>query len=43
VILLTSMGLSCSNRGPAVNSYNRGVAYFNKGEYDQAIAEFTEA
>ena len=22
---------------------NRGVAYYNKGEYDQAIADFTEA
>ena len=43
VVLLTSMALSCSNRGDAENSYNRGVAYFQKGEYDQAIAEFTEA
>ena len=43
VVLLTSMALSCSNRGEAENSYNRGVAYFNKGEYDQAIADCTEA
>ncbi len=50
VVLLTSMALSCSNRGAmtgpsqrAVNSLNRGVAYGEKGEYDQAIADCTEA
>ena len=37
------IALSCSNRDAAVNSLNRGVAYLDKGEYDQAIADFTEA
>ncbi len=36
VILLTPMALSCSNRGAAVNSVNRGLAYFEKGEHDKA-------
>jgi tetratricopeptide (TPR) repeat protein len=27
----------------AVAYYNRGVAYFEKGDWDNAIAEFTEA
>ncbi len=43
VVLLTPMALSCSNRGAAVNSYNQGNAYVEKGEYDKAIAEYTEA
>ncbi len=43
VVLLTSMALSCSGRGDADDSYNRGNAYAGKGEYDKAIAEYTEA
>jgi Tfp pilus assembly protein PilF len=42
------MALSCSNQKPAGgkvanDSYNRGVEALEKNEFDQAIADFTEA
>jgi len=41
--LLILSGCAPSKQQQALDVYNRGVAYLNKGEYDEAIADFTEA
>jgi len=41
--LLMPMVLSCSRREPAMDSYKRGAEAGNNGDYDLAIACYTEA
>ena len=41
--LLAFSGCGPSDEQQAVEAYNRGVAYYDKGEYDKAIAAFTVA
>jgi tetratricopeptide (TPR) repeat protein len=40
---LLPMALSCSRQNTENTYYNRGISYAEKGEHDQAIADYTEA
>ena len=41
--LLAISGCGRSNEEQAIAAYNRGISYIEKGEFDKAIADYTEA
>ena len=43
LLLLALSGCGPSQEEQAIDAYNRGIDYGEKGEYDMAIANFTEA
>jgi len=43
VVLLGISGCEQPKEEQAIDAVHRGEAYFNKGEFDKAIADFTEA